>query len=177
MGVGIIGLEPNRLVVSFDGRLMAPQAHQHIAEIGQGRRKIRIERDRPLLAFSRLLETLQLGAGEAEIGMRFSRAWIHLDGAFEIFFCLVEVKAIEFGNAQQMQGIEFVGTLAQYLPAECLGLGVLASLKGGDGRREQGLGQTWLFLKSCVMERPRAKIPRQAHPRMEGDSLSLPQPG
>ena len=56
-----------------------------------------------------------------------------------------------------MQGIEFVGTLAQYLPAECLGLGVLASLKGGDGRREQGLGQIWLFLKSCVMERPRAK--------------------
>jgi hypothetical protein len=76
-----------------------------------------------------------------------------------------------------MQGIEFVGTVAQYLPAEYLGLRVLASLKGGDGRREQGLGQISLFLKSGVMERPRAKIPRQAYPRMEGDSLSVPQRG
>ena len=74
-----------------------------------------------------------------------------------------------------MQGIEFVGAVAQYLPAECLGLSMLASLKGGDGSREQGLGQIWLFLKSCVIERPRAKIPRQAYPQMEGDSLSLPQ--
>jgi hypothetical protein len=54
---------------------------------------------------------------------------------------------------------------------------MLASLKGRDGRREQGLGQIWLFLKSGVMERPRAKIPRQAYPQMEGDSLSLPQRG
>ena len=74
-----------------------------------------------------------------------------------------------------MQGIELVGAVAQYLPAECLGLGMLATLKGGDGRREQGLGQIWLFLKSGVMERPRTKIPRQAYPQMEGDSLSLPQ--
>ena len=40
-----------------------------------------------------------------------------------------------------MQGIEYVGAVAQYLPAECLGLSVLASLKGGDGRWEQELGQ------------------------------------
>lgn len=54
---------------------------------------------------------------------------------------------------------------------------MLASLKRGDGCREQGLGQTRLFLKSGVMQRPRAEIPRQAYPQMERDSLSLPQRG
>ncbi|MGB7118490.1 MAG: hypothetical protein WBE02_02030, partial [Bradyrhizobium sp.] len=80
-----------------------------------------------------------LGTGQSQVGMRFGRARLQLDGSPEKLLCLLDARAIEFQETEQVQRVENVGPVAQDFPTERARFVVLASLKGRDGRREQDL--------------------------------------
>ncbi len=157
VGIGVIGLDADGAVMRLDGLLEQPHAHQRVAETGERRGKIRLQRNRPLLAFARLFIAFQMEQRQAEIGRCLGRAWIGVDRARQRCFGFLELAGIERGHAKQVQRVEMIRDVLENLAAQRLRIRMPALAIGGRRRRQQHLGLLpELLLQPCVLEGARA---------------------
>ena len=120
-----------------DRLLQLKHAHKGVAEAGECRSGIRLERNGTLLDFPRLLIALLSEQHEAEIGKRLDVAWLDRDRLRQSLLREIQPAAIERRYTKQVQRMEMVGHEPQYLPADPLRLGMLTCTIGGDSRRHQ----------------------------------------
>ena len=119
----------------LDGLLEQPHAHQRVAETGERRGKIRLKRNRPLLALTRLLIAFQMEQHQAEVGERLGGARIGPDGKRQSCFSFRELPGIERGHAKQVQRVEMVRDVLENLAAQHLRIRMPTLAIGGRRRR------------------------------------------
>ncbi len=155
--IGIVRLQPDSAFVQLDSLLGEAHVQQRIAEIGQGDRRIRLQRNGFLLACASVLKLLEGEIHCPEIAMGIGRTWIEHGRALEQLLRLIEAAAIIRAQAKQVRGVEMIRNLRQNPPAECLDLCVSAlpeCLNRGGHERVRLLPQ--FLLQSRVLECARA---------------------
>ncbi len=139
-----------------DRLLQLEQAHQGVAEAGEGCREIRLERNGALLDFPRLLIALLLEQRETEIGERLDVARLGRDRLSQGLLGEIQPAAVERRHAKQVQRMKMVGHEPQDLPADRLRFGVLACTIGSNSRGHQPVRLlAVLLLQPRVLERAR----------------------
>src|SRR6266702_8755472 len=155
--IDIVGLQPNGAIVQFDGLLDAVQVQQGIAEVGQGHREARLQRDGPLQVRARFLILPKCEMRSSQIGKGVCRARVDGHGMLESLSCFLQVPTRKRAQSKQMQSAEMIRKLIQDLTAEYLRLRISALIMGCDRGGEDGVRLLLEFLlQSRVVERARS---------------------
>src|SRR4051812_44501264 len=173
--IGIVRLQPDSAFVQLDSLLGEAHVQQRIAEIGQGDRRIRLQRNRLLLACASVLKLLEGEIHCSEITMGIGRTRIERRRALEQLLRLVQPPAIIRAQAEQVSGVEMIRNLRQNPAAECLDFRVSAlpeCLNRGGHERVRLLLQ--FLLQPRVQECARAGAALQSLSPEDGPKRGWP---
>src|SRR6185312_17522605 len=116
-----------------------------IAQISEGCREIRLQRECFLIAGERFLAAVEPEKRKTEIGMGIRRARVERNRALEDSLGVLGPPAVEDGHPQQMHGFKKIRLIAEHAPAKRLDIDVPACAVGCE-RSQHRFGQFPEFL-------------------------------
>jgi len=99
----------------------------------------RLERDRLVAAGQGFVVSLRRAQHVGQVGVGLGGSRVDRDGALDAAHRSPRIAGLEFGNTEQMLGIEVIGVSAQDLAVRRLGFGKVAHLPSGMRPLEQCL--------------------------------------